>query len=190
MAHNGTPKLDGLGNPLDPNALYYVQDSRQVVGNCALWWRAESAGYTCEIGEAGWYSGTEAASMRETDIPWPVGEVEKIVVRHVRAEGLAKLREGRPVAPTIDLQAHAAEQSTRLHAAIDKALRQLQVGQFLAVSEPRLVHLGDAGREIRCELLVLQPGEAPPAGRAWTVYGPATADMLVAMKAPGRDGLR
>jgi len=89
------PKLDGLGNLLDPNAMYYIQDTRQIVGNCILWWCAESKGYTCELGEAGEYSGTEAAGMREADVPWPVAAVRKVVVQHVRSEGLARLREER-----------------------------------------------------------------------------------------------
>lgn len=88
-------KMDGLGNPLDDGAMYYVQDSRQVVGNCALWWCAEAKGYTCELGEAGQYSGREVRSMRTTDIPWPVGAVRDVAVQHVRSEGLARLREQR-----------------------------------------------------------------------------------------------
>lgn len=88
-------KLDALGVPLDDNALYYVQDTRQVVGNCVLWWCAEAKGYTCELGEAGEYTGAEARGMRGTDVPWPVAAVRSVAVQHVRSEGLARLREER-----------------------------------------------------------------------------------------------
>lgn len=86
-------KLDGLGEPIVDDVLYFIQDSRQVVGNCALWWRVDAGGYTCELREAGLYSGVEAKSMRTTDIAWPADAVRSIVVQHVRSEGLAKLRE-------------------------------------------------------------------------------------------------
>jgi len=33
--------------------LYYIQDTRSVVGNCALWWRKDDQGYTCDIDDAG-----------------------------------------------------------------------------------------------------------------------------------------
>lgn len=82
------PKLDGLGQEIDPAGSYYIQDKRQVVGNCALWWAAGSQGYTCELGSAGVFSGTEASAMRETDIPWPVDVVRSHAVTHVRVEPL------------------------------------------------------------------------------------------------------
>lgn len=87
-----------------------------------------------------------------------------------------------PKQPFSDWQDCAAKVTSRLHAAIDKALRRLRVGQSLAVSDPRLVDLGDAGREIRCEVLVLEPGEAPPTGVTWTVYGPMTEEMAALAK--------
>jgi hypothetical protein len=71
----------------------------------------------------------------------------------------------------------AAEMGRKHAAALDKALRRLKVGQSLAVGEPRLVNLGDAGLELRSEIVVLGPGEAPPLGTAWTVYGPMTPEI-------------
>lgn len=88
-------EVDALGHKIDDNALYYVQDARQVVGNCALWWCPQSKGYTCELREAGEYSGREVRSMRDTDVPWPVAAVREVAVQHVRSEGLARLREQR-----------------------------------------------------------------------------------------------
>lgn len=49
--------------------------------------------------------------------------------------------------------------------------------QSLAVSEPLLISLGDARLELEHELLVLEPGETPPLGLAWTVYGPMTPEQ-------------
>lgn len=85
-------KTDGTGRELDPEALYYVQDTRQVVGNCGLWWRAERAGYSCNLDEAGKYTGEEAARMRDTDVAWPIAHVEANVVRHVRVDVAAFTR--------------------------------------------------------------------------------------------------
>jgi hypothetical protein len=75
------------------------------------------------------------------------------------------------------MQEVAAEMGRKHAAALDKALRQLKVGQSLAVGEPHLVNLGDAGLELRSEIVVLSPGEAPPLGTAWTVYGPMTPEI-------------
>ena len=79
-------KSDGLGNPLIPDALYYVQDCRQIVGNCGSWWAPSGAGYVCAIDDAGQYTGAQAEVMRGTDIPWPVDYVNARTVRHVRVD--------------------------------------------------------------------------------------------------------
>ena len=92
-------KVDGLGNPINPTGLYYVQDDRQIIGNCASWWRPGAAGYTCEISEAGVYTGIEVRGMRNSDVPWPVAAVREVVVQHVRHEGLARLRSGEVQVP-------------------------------------------------------------------------------------------
>ena len=49
--------------------LYYIQDTRQVCGNAALWWRSEGKGYTTNLDEAWkvpgtWSSGRETDSLR------------------------------------------------------------------------------------------------------------------------------
>jgi hypothetical protein len=84
---------DGLGHPLIPEANYYVQDTRVQVGNCTLFWANNSAGYCCDLDEAGLYTGDQVAVMRETDIAWPVEHILKYVVRHVRVEALARTRQ-------------------------------------------------------------------------------------------------
>lgn len=74
--------------------LYYIQDTRQVVGNCALWWKSKRCGYTTDIDEAGLYSQEEAFSIaagRDTDKPWPKSIIEKHIVRHVRVECLHRM---------------------------------------------------------------------------------------------------
>lgn len=81
-----TKKLDGLGNELVPDASYYVQDTRTVVGNCGLWWADDSQGYCCDINKAGLYTGNACAKMRETDVPWPKEHVLAHCVMHVRVD--------------------------------------------------------------------------------------------------------
>ena len=70
---------------------YYIQDSRQYVGNCLLWWCPNHGGYTTQIDEAGLYTEEEMnkiCSNRDTDIAWPQDIVEKSIVKHVRIERL------------------------------------------------------------------------------------------------------
>ena len=78
-------ELDGLGQRIDPDADYYLQDARSVVGNCASWWRAGGAGYACDLDDAGVYKGRDCV-RRLTDVPWPAEWVRARVVKHVRAD--------------------------------------------------------------------------------------------------------
>ena len=66
--------------------LFYVQDTRQIVGNCALWWCPKGAGYTTEIDKAGLYTAEQVSGMRETDVGWPKELVDRLIVRHVRLD--------------------------------------------------------------------------------------------------------
>ena len=66
--------------------LYYIQDSRQYVGNALLWWAKNSAGYTTDLDKAGAYTRKEAlkiAQNRSTDILWPVDYINKIASKTV-----------------------------------------------------------------------------------------------------------
>lgn len=79
-------KRDALGRKIIADAMYYVEDSRSVVGNCMSWWGHDGKGYVCELNEAGQYTGERVASMRDTDVPWPVGYIQERAVLHVRRD--------------------------------------------------------------------------------------------------------
>lgn len=57
---------------------FYLQDSRDYVGNDVLWWM-EAGGYTTDLNKAEIFT-KEAAyrqnKMRETDIPWPKSYID------------------------------------------------------------------------------------------------------------------
>jgi hypothetical protein len=86
-------KLDGLGRPIVDDADYYVQDRRQFVGNCVLWWCANSAGYACALDEAGVYKGSDVRDMRDTDVPWPIDVVLRNTRQYVDHQKLDHERE-------------------------------------------------------------------------------------------------
>lgn len=81
--------LDGTGAPLIHDAKYYLQDARGCVGNCGSWWRPNGQGYTCDIDDAGIYTGADVKTLRDTDIPWPIDYVIARVIRHVRVDNQA-----------------------------------------------------------------------------------------------------
>lgn len=82
-------KTDGTGAPIVDTDEYFVQDARQVVGNCGSWWAPKGAGYVCNIDDAGRYTGKAARDMRDDDVPWPVDYVLTRAVRHVRVDNQA-----------------------------------------------------------------------------------------------------
>lgn len=69
--------------------LYYVMDTRSLVGNCALWWAPNGGGYVCDLRKAGKYT-REGNSWRPTDKLVPCELAEANVVHHVRADELLK----------------------------------------------------------------------------------------------------
>jgi hypothetical protein len=84
------PKTDGRGHPLEPAAMYFIQDARSSVGSCGSWWAPKGAGYVCSIDDAGQYTGEYCCSgLRATDVPWPVDYVLALAVRHVRVDNQA-----------------------------------------------------------------------------------------------------
>lgn len=67
---------------------HYILDKRSCVGNCALWWKPNGKGYTCNLDDAGLYTFKEASSHRETDIAVPMAMARNLVVSHVRWDSL------------------------------------------------------------------------------------------------------
>ena len=62
---------------------YYIQDSRNYVGNCILFWAKNNSGYTTNINDAGLYDEESAKSIcknRKSDIAWP----ENYVLKHTQ----------------------------------------------------------------------------------------------------------
>lgn len=63
-----------------PGGLFYIQDTRQYVGNNVLWWKPDGNGYTTNIAEAGKYTRDQAKSLmesRDTDFAWPTSYIDK-----------------------------------------------------------------------------------------------------------------
>lgn len=61
--------------------LYYLQDTRQYVGNCPMWWAKDGNGYTTRLDEAQTYTLDEAMSQhtsRATDVPWPCSMIDPL----------------------------------------------------------------------------------------------------------------
>lgn len=86
---------------LGAEPMFYIQDTRQFVGNCPMWWGPNGRGYVTRLDEAGRYTEQEAIKQnrtRDTDIPWPCAEIDAIArqtvdLQHMRprAERLAEL---------------------------------------------------------------------------------------------------
>ncbi|WP_337052523.1 hypothetical protein [Pseudoxanthomonas sp. USHLN014] len=83
--------------PAAGEALYYIQDTRQFVGNCPVWWAHGGSGYVTRLDEAGRFTFDEAIRTnrgRNTDISWPCAEIDALArltvdhqhmrARHVR----------------------------------------------------------------------------------------------------------
>lgn len=86
-------KRDGFGKKIRDDVRYYVQDTRSVVGNCALFWGKDRSGYVCGLHEAGIYTADDVRGMdRKTDIPWPESFVREVAISHVRVERLSEVR--------------------------------------------------------------------------------------------------
>jgi hypothetical protein len=74
--------------PVIKIAKYYLIDTRNPIGNCALFWRPNGAGYTTDLKDAGLFE--KGYSSRETDIEIPEYIVQQCTVTHVE---LGKLRD-------------------------------------------------------------------------------------------------
>ncbi len=66
--------------------MYYLCDSRTIVGNCLQFWGLNGKGYTYNLDKAQVYSETEAMDMhkqRTTDMPYPKDVVDSLAQRHI-----------------------------------------------------------------------------------------------------------
>lgn len=74
----------------DGEKKFYILDTRSGVGNCALFWCPNGAGYTTQLEEAGLYTEDFARSpcRRETDVAIPEEMAKACSVTHVRTERL------------------------------------------------------------------------------------------------------
>ncbi|MCO7641921.1 hypothetical protein NJI34_34700 [Pseudomonas sp. S 311-6] len=69
------------GGTLADGTLCYLQDTRQYVGNCPMWWAKGGSGYTTRLDEAERYTLKDALrqhASRETDVPWPCAEIDPL----------------------------------------------------------------------------------------------------------------
>jgi len=77
---------------------YYVENiERGVVGNCLLWWRTDSNGYTCDLKDAKKFSQNKAFSLCNGALkkyrPWKVSEIDKIICHHVDIQATHKIEQ-------------------------------------------------------------------------------------------------
>ena len=66
---------------------FYVQDKRQYVGNCILWWR-KGGGYTTFIDQAEVFTEETLPTDRSTDVPWPKEHVDQHIKKVVDVQYL------------------------------------------------------------------------------------------------------
>jgi hypothetical protein len=89
------PIISGpMVSPGEPR--FYIQQRENVVGNCAVWWRPAAEGYTCDLKQAGQFTVEEVRRYvyRSCDVAFPVEEVDRLAVMHVRVESLREVSNG------------------------------------------------------------------------------------------------
>ena len=82
--------------------LFYIQNNLACVGNEALWWRPDGAGYTAHLSDAGKFSKAKADSIhnnRATDVPWLCAEIEALAYSAVDVGDLRRLLRSSQFAP-------------------------------------------------------------------------------------------
>ena len=79
-----------------PSGRYFIQHTERIIGNCALWWRPNSLGYTVDINHAGLYSAEEAMEIVDGSHgrmrAFPEHDVRQAAVAHVNTESLSSMR--------------------------------------------------------------------------------------------------
>ncbi len=74
---------------------WYLQDTRDIVGDCVLWWRKGMAGYTTDLNEAHLFTRNEAYRQHEnraSDVPWKAFDIRAISNPMVHSSALLKLK--------------------------------------------------------------------------------------------------
>lgn len=74
--------------------LFYIQDGRQIQGNCVAWWRHGGNGYCIDLKEA-WkvpYAEALKIEVRETEIIWPCEQIDALVQQHIDIQKLRPLQ--------------------------------------------------------------------------------------------------
>jgi hypothetical protein len=72
--------------------LYYLQDSRNYVGNCILFWK-KGGGYTTDLEEAELFSALGAFAQnnsRDTDIVWDAKYMESKATKTVDSQSIRR----------------------------------------------------------------------------------------------------
>jgi hypothetical protein len=91
---DASPDTERTPIPLTTAKTYFIQDTRQYVGNSVLWWRVDGHGYTCELSEAWEVSEEEARRIertRGTDKAWPAHVVRAAASTHVDMQKLRRI---------------------------------------------------------------------------------------------------
>jgi hypothetical protein len=71
--------------------LYYIQDTRDYVGNSVMWWCPNGNGYTSDLDQAWKVPHDKAVAMnrsRNTDVAWPCDEIDRLSQRHFDMQNL------------------------------------------------------------------------------------------------------
>jgi hypothetical protein len=73
--------------------LYYIQDTRSHISDCAMFWAIGENGYTTDINKAGLFNKDEAKKIcmnRKTDIAWPEWYIRSIMINVVDMQYMDK----------------------------------------------------------------------------------------------------
>lgn len=72
---------------------YYIQDTRNYLGNAMMWWGPNNGGYTADISKAGKYTLEEAKrhhASRSTDVAWACGYIDAKKVSVIDAQYVSR----------------------------------------------------------------------------------------------------
>lgn len=75
---------------LPKDKMYYVQDSRNYVGNAVLWFGLNNNGYVTDLSKAQKYTWEQIQkfNLRETNIIWDSEHVENAIRQYIDMQGL------------------------------------------------------------------------------------------------------